>query len=755
MRIDKSRLFLTVLFALFLSACKTVTVTNPVANQVYTSAPSIQLSFPKGKPDPLVVTLNDSDITSLLTVTDSGATASGDAIKSLLVDGDNFLRVTKPVTPTVKFIYDISGPMVHVTKVTEGSSLNIQGYVEDPSGIKSVTVNGAAVALATGNAFNVNVTNGNFVTFVSTDNNNYVRTQNFARPNVTADNSVSLRINRHGLDFVTNEVEAMLQSSALGKLIAGMNPMKHECILGNCYDINVKDASLRTADLNLGIQPAGDGSLAVSGNMTGIWASYQVVISPLIGWAFNIDGEANVDRADFTASAKVTIDASHKVNVAISSLNLSLGTLSANVGVLPSWLVSPFLNAFKFIVEWILEEQLKQILPAKLAEMVDAFPSSLLIEINGSQLKPSILPTTLSSPNNGLNLGLGARLYNVTTTGPKVVGSPWKTMGNAPAASTVSPSGVEKDVGVVVSGNVINQALSAATASGMLNISLTDSQIPALLGMQGVDPTQHARVRLVPASAPTLELVKSSNGLAIFRMHDVYLALEGTLDSSGQMKLVMGATIDVEAKADLGVTNGNALAVEFAGTPRIKVRSIDSNSTLLLSADLAQVFMDELTPMVLPVVMSAIGAFPLPSFEGYGLNVGDIWVTDSSANFIGLVADMVKVTTTASAPAPITYASVANATTSTQSGLYSATSATSVDVSGKVVTINLDGYNPSEGDLSYRYSVDGAPFSVWKARKSIRLYGLKAGQHQVTVCSRTALLVEDADCTTVSVNVTK
>ena len=32
-----------------------------------------------------------------------------------------------------------------------------------------------------------------------------------------------------------------------------------------------------------------------------------------------------------------------------------------------------------------------------------------------------------------------------------------------------------------------------------------------------------------------------------------------------KMKLVMGATIDVEAKADLGVTNGNALAVEFAG----------------------------------------------------------------------------------------------------------------------------------------------------------------------------------------------
>lgn len=755
MRIDMSRLFLTVLFALFLSACKTVTVTNPVANQVYTTAPAIQLSFPKGKPDPLVVTLNDQDITSLLAVTDTGATATAAAITPFLVDGDNFLRVTKPTIPTVKFIYDITGPMVHVTRVTEGSSLNIQGYLDDPSGVRSATVNGAAMTLASGNTFNVSVANGSYVTFVSTDNNGYVRTQQFARPSVTATNSVSLRINRHGLDFITDEVEALLESSALGRLLAGQNPMKHECLLGNCYSINVNDASLQTADLQMNILAAGDGSLGVSGNMTGIWADYSVVIEPLIGWAFTVDGEATASRADFSANARVTIDAAHKVNVSISNLSLSLGTLSANVGLLPSWLVSPFLNAFKFIVEWILSEQLKQILPAKLAEMVDAFPSSLLVEINGSQIKPEILPSTFTSPANGLNLGLGARLYNVTTTGPRVVGSPWKNTGNAPAASTLSPGGVEKDVGVVLSSNVINQALSAATASGMLNITLTEDQIPGIGDLQGIGSNEHARVRVIPASAPTLELVRASNGLAKFRMHDLYLGLDATLDGTDQLKLVMGATIDVEATADLGVTDGNALAVEIVGTPRIKIRDIDDASALLLSEALAQTFMDELTPMVLPVVMSAVGAFPLPTFEGYGLNVGDIWVTDSTANFIGLVADMVKVTTTASAPAPVTYASVANASTSTGSGLYSAASSTSVDVSGKVVTITLNGYNPSEGDLSYRYSVDGAPFSLWKQRKNIRLYGLKAGLHEVTVCSRTALLVEDPNCTTVSVNVSK
>lgn len=755
MRIDMSRLFLTALFALFLSACKTVTVTNPVADQVYTTAPAIQLTFPKGKPDPLVVTLNDNDITSLLTITDAGASATAAAITPFLLDGDNFLRVTKPTTPTVKFVYDISGPMVHITKVTEGSSLNVQGYVEDPSGVKTVTVNSANVSLGSGNTFNVNVTNGSYVTFVSTDNNNYVRTQKFARPSVTASNSVSLRVNRDGIDFLTEEVETMLEGESLGALLAGMNPIKTGSVLFVAnYSINANDADLETADLNLAVKSSGDGSFDVTGSMTGIWADFSVIIDWLLLPDTSIDGTATVDSASFSANAKVTA-ASGKVNVAISNLSLDLSTIRTDINNFPDWLVSPLYDAFEWLFEWILADQLEQILPEKMSEFLDAFPNSLLIEINGSQLKPEILPSSISSPNNGINIGLGARLYNLTTTGPVVVGSPWKETGNAPAASNVSPSGVEKDVGVVLSSNVVNQALSAATASGMLNISLSEDDIPGLGDVDGVDPSEHVLVRLIPSSAPTLELIKASNGLGIFRMHDVYLGLDATIDGTGDLKLVMGATIDVEATADLGVTDGNALAIEFVGTPRIKVRDIDDASALVLSETLAQAFMDELTPMVLPVVMSAVGAIPLPTFEGYGLNVGDIWVTDSTANFVGVVADLVKASVTAASPAPTTVATVQNASASTKSGLYSAAASTAVQVTDKAVTIALDGYNPSEGNLQYRYSVDGAPFSLWKERDSLKLYGLKAGLHEVTVCSRTALLVEDPDCSTVSVSVSK
>lgn len=752
MQHDFGRLFLTALFALVLSACKTVTIVNPVAGQVYTTAPNVELTFPQGAPPALVVKLNDQDISSLFAISDTGARASASGLLRYLADGQNILRVSTPATLPVKFIYDVSGPTIHISRVTDGSQLNIQGYAEDPSGVRSVTVNGAAVTLAADNSFNVNVANGNYVTFVSTDQNSRVRTQKFARPNVAAANSVSLRINRRGMDFITNEAENIMQSSALGSLIAGQNPMKKECLLGNCYEININDARLRTVDLQLNILPAGNGSLGVTGNMTGIWASYSLLIDPLIGFNSTINGETTASRADFTASARVSVGAGNAVNVAISNLSLNLGTISANVGVLPSWLVSPFLNAFKGIVEWILAEQIKQILPAKIASMVDTYPQNLFIEINGDRIKPDILPSAISSPNNGLNLGLGARLYNVTTRGPRVLGSAWKDMGNAPAATNSSPSGVERDVGIVISGNVINQALSAATASGMLNFTLTDEQIPVLRDLvDGLDETNQVRLRTVPLSPPTLELIRAENGLATFRLHDFYIGLDAVVDDSGEMKLAMGATVDVESTADLGIANGNAVAVELIGTPRIKIRKLDENGTLKLAEPLAQALIDDLMPRVLPVVMRTVGAFPLPSFEGYSLSVGDIWVFDTSSNFIGIVANMVKAATTANSPAPTTFAEVAPAAQASALSVTHKNAAVSAPPS--VVTINLDGYNPSEGELSYRYSLDGEPFSLWKQRKTITLYGLKPGQHDVKVCARTALLVEDPSCTVVNFDV--
>jgi len=536
-------------------------------------------------------------------------------------------------------------------------------------------------------------------------------------------------------------------------LLAGANPIYKGSLLLD-FEINVTDARIGNADLSLAIASSADGTLNVSGTITNFWGTGNLFIDQL--WPFpdtRTNGTVAADRVTFSSTAKVSIVNSKPV-LSLGTLNIGLGTLTVSFGILPDWLLSPIVNIFKGIIEWILEGQIKSILPKKMNELLDTFPDSLVLDVNGNKIKPLVLMSTFTSPSNGLNMSMGAKLSAMTTNGPKVVGSPWKDMGAVPAATNTSPTGIVKDIGLVISSNLINQALSAATASGMLNISITEADIPGLANTSGVVAGEHVRVRLVPSSAPSIELVKSSKGLGTLRIHDLYLGLDTTSGTNNTFQLLMGSTFDLEVTADLGITAKNAIALEIVGVPTVRIRSIDPASAFVLSESLAQKFMDEVTLKVLPVVMSAIGAVPLPSFEGYGLSVGELWVTDTNANYAALVASLVKTTTTARSLPPATYASVKNGSISSRSGLSSAAASTAVDVNGTAV-IALDGYNPSEGRLQYRYSLDGAPMSLWKERSSLRFEGLQPGLHTVKVCARTALLVEDNECATVSFVVNK
>lgn len=740
MRLNYSRLFFTALLAIFLSACKTVTIEQPEEGAVLSSAPDIVLSFPKGAPDVLTVTLNGEDISSQFSTSDSGATATGANINSFLVDGENLLKVVKPNTPLRKFFFDKSGPKVHITSVS--GNLTISGYAEDPSGVASVSANGTSISLGANNTFTVNIANANYVDFVATDNLGYTRTERYARPNVSMSNALGMRINRDGLDFLEAEIEALLVSDDFGDLVVGFNPIADDSILGSGYKIFANDATLDAASLALNVTGS-NGNFGLSGSFHDIWADVSVEIDPLIGWDFTIDGDITLSRADFSATA--TIGASNgalTVDVNVSSLNLD--RIRTDINNFPDWLLTPFLEAFEWLFEIILKGQIETIAEEKIIEFVDTFPGSLVLEINGGSMTPDISPESVTSPSNGVNVQLGAHLFAVSTHGPDQVGSRFVGTGALPTPTTTPPGGTEKNVGVVVSEDMINQALAAATEAGILNFTLSASDIPDLGGIdQGASDV---RLRLVPVSSPVIDLVSSdAEGLGTLEFNDFYLAFEALPAGQSQWQLLLGTTLDISATADLGVTSENAIAVDVIGVPRINIRDIDDNSSLLLNEAFTQQLINEFTPIALPIILNAVGAIPLPSFEGYGLNVGGLWVFDSAGHFAGVAANLVKVITTASAAAPRTFADV-------EGGLARTVFASSV-VEGDVVVIEASSDDVSGGDVSYRYSVDGRPFGLWKTNSQIKLYNQKAGDHSVTVCARSAELVEDPDCAVVAFSV--
>ena len=745
MRPESFRIVTLAFVALFLTACKTVTVEEPTADSVHITAPDIVLSFPNGQPDPLKVTLNGEDITAQFSVSDTGATASGGNIASFLVDGKNALKVVNPNTPTRFFVFDQSGPMVHITNVTEGGSIGISGYVEDPSGIASVRVNGTNVSLNPDNTFSVSIANNDFVEFVSQDDNGFTRTQNFARPDVALSNALGLRVARSGLDFAVAEIEDLLVSDSLSDLIAGLNPILEQSFLGNSVTADVNSASIDAASIRFDITGSG-GQFNLSGDIYDLVADFSAEIDPLIGWNWTIDGKFFLDEANFNADATVSASGGNvNVNVNINSLNLT--RIRSDINNFPDWLLTPIYEVFEGLFELIIRGQVENIAEERLAEFLDAFPDSIVIDIDGNQVKPLVSPESVTSPGNGLNIGLGAHLYALTENGPNQIGSAYEAPGPMPAPTTTAPGDSSRDVGVVIAENTINQALAAVVESGILNVALTAADLP---GIGDIDPSaNNVRVRVAPTSAPVIDLISSmESGLGRLTVSDFYIAFDIIPSGGSDFQTFLGATIDLSAAADLGVTDDNAIAIDLVGTPVFTIRDLDDEGTIKLDEALAQTLLDEFLPVALPPILAAIGAIPLPTFEGYGVNVGSLWVVDAAGDYVGLTADLVKVTTSASAPAPTTFASLAG---SAQTASLSVSGTPSVD--GDKVTISVGGINPSEGDLQFKYSLDGAPYGLWKRTDEITLHGLRSGDHTVSVCARTALLVEDPECATVAFTV--
>ena len=710
-----------VALAFVITACKTVTVTNPVSSKVYTTPPEIVLTFPKGKPDKISVFLNNTDVTSSLTsITDTGATIPVDVVRPALQENENFVVVQTPITPRVKFFYDTTGPMVHITSVNIGTNIQIRGYVEDVSGTKSVSMDGVAVQLDSNNNFSVTTSVKPFYTFSTEDNNGFKRTQKFADQSNIAKNSVSVRINKNGLNFVVGQTAKVLASPALGQMITRFNPIKQGNILLDSYRIDANDAKIGRAELALS-GTATSGTFNVSGTFYDVWAngtfSYDFW-APLLP-TLSKSGNIMLDSASFTGTAAVSI-VNGSVKVTIPSLKLSLNTLRTDISGFPDGFASIFYDAFNWVFELILADQIKQILPPKLAEFVDTFPKELYVDINGSKLKPDIVPESLTSSVSTIDLSLSSRVYALTNNGPKLLGSDWIDVPAVPVASNISPNGKVMDVGAMLSQDMVNQILSAATSSGLLSLNLTEKDI---LGV-ATGSTSSAKLITRPSQAPVIEFVKSSKGLAKFRMHDFYIRLDGIVDSTMTYKTLIGATTDIEAFVNIGVDDSGMLGLEFVGLPQIRVKNIEQG-TLVLSTELAQMFIDETTRLALPFIQKVTGRIPLPSFEGLKINIGEMWVPQS-----GVVGTNITIVDSAQVT------SAAPSTMMTANPTYD---------KNLPVVIMLS----STATLAqYKYKLDNNPWSFWMSRGSVDLYGLKVGDHTITVCSRTMTLVEDKVCTT-------
>jgi len=640
-----SRLFILSIFTFLVAACNTkaVVVDSPVDGSLYSTPPDIQLTFADGLPDIFQVTLNNQDITSQLTVTEAGATAPGTAIEDYLVDGENFLKVTKPNVVMVAFIYDISGPEVHVTEVIDGASLTVSGYIEDPSDVVLASLNGNALVLAEDNTFTATVPAADYMTFETEDTLGLQRSQVYADGSVTIDDSMAIEIGSEGLEVLINQIEDVLEASSLAPLLESLNPVESMSVLILSAEANVNDVMIGAADLDL-IPSGSNGNLSLSGSMADLWLAFDVETAEnllLTTLRQTFPGEATADQVTFTGDINVSAN-NGVVDVSLENLVVDASGLSLiKVAGIPTWFLDPLLVALDGVVEAILVAELERIIPEKVAPFLTPYTDGMVFDVFGAQITPAIMPMSIGTAGDNIQILLNSNIYAVTDHGPKSIGSRFVEVDVLPEPLLEAPSGQIKTVGLVVSENTLNQAMSALTEAGALNLTVGTTIAPEL---QGVDLfAKDVRARIVPSSAPHIDLVNGlEDSIGLVTVQDLYVAIESYTDANG-WELVVGATVDVVANAGLSISDDNALVVDAVNLASLKLRDIDDAGMIHTEVSLVKPYFDELMPGLIHISLRSVAAIPLPTFAGLGIGAGEMWVADPNGEYVNVAGNLISI----------------------------------------------------------------------------------------------------------------
>jgi len=413
-----------------------ISITSPDEDGVYSTSTSdtqVTITYKDIATDDLVLLLNDQDVTSYFTVSETEAVATLGDLGALLVDGGNDISVTAPEEHSVDFIWDISGPIVHITSVDTcagcgPSVVSYSGYVEDYSAVSEITLNGTEVipvAEDTTFSWGSNSNTSGFsdtarLTFVAQDSFGFSSTTPYEvsddiNATVLGDESslksgIGARVNSSGINFIEDEVLTLVQTIDLESALLAQNPLVYEskelkeCVWGICVSlgsvwVRVNAEWLSLGTIGLDIAPRNNS------NVVDVTATLNTV-------SIGLDPDAHTPGIDYglfdvtvtannvTAVANLALNSASDGGVAADlqgmdiDLDIDLGALESALNTVDTvldviglgGLTNTVKSAINGVVEDQLESQLGGMLPDLLAQYTQLVPTGATVPILGKNI---------------------------------------------------------------------------------------------------------------------------------------------------------------------------------------------------------------------------------------------------------------------------------------------------------------------------------------------------------------------------------
>ncbi len=652
---------------------------------------------------------------------------------------------------------DLSGPNIHILGVVEGNPLLVQGYITDQTGVESFTINSTYIPLNTSGEFIASIPNSPFYEVRAVDSLGQVTTETYARRDQKFVPTIAVRLNKSGLDFMTEElVHSVSVDSFEDQIANGENIMDTEMSPGFTIYAQVTSVAYSKPDVTLNltetedfIMDMGMPNLVTTTNMGGtiIW----------IPWSDT--ATVTADYVDFHTNAHMTI-----VN-SLVDLGLSQTSLNFNNFYIDFGNISNFLG-FEDFVNWIIEGLLGSFIDLFLggiedvavpimSHFIDDIPiNGSVINSEGERINMVILPYNLGTDNGGTTIELKGTIAADTIAGVPgpFLGSIF-TAGAAPVLTNKTKTNKDFDIGVMIGTNLINQAFLAGHESGQTTMEIDVSK-NAGVSPAGVDvitqpsddiiATDKMRFRVTPISPPYFTLKGNKNGKAwgVFGMKDFTLDYDVKRVGWGDWQNLYGATLDIEAEFTLGNQENGNLHVGLEKLPVVTFKSFHNTGFIQLSPTFLNSMVKFFMPLAMPTVGAALDSVPTPTIAGFGIKADEFWADGTGNTHLAMAGTMVKVEDTQAAPAPDT-----SVTLVSNEAADELITSENVTIQNGIVTLNFSGINPSTGSLEYRYRLDNsAIWSNWSTRTSVTVENLLGGAHVAEVCARTVLLKKDPTC---------
>jgi hypothetical protein len=744
----RSSLILVPGLLLLLAGCKSISIDSPADRGLYGAGPEFRVSFSGGAPSALKLELNGKDVTGLFTVDSSGASAPAAALADRLLEGDNKFSAKDGMSGrTVTFILDTQGPSVRISSVKPGNPLEIQGRLEDRAGVQSLSINGKSVPLSA-DRFTAQVAETTFVEFTAADKMGHVSKTVYARPGTALASTAVARLNKSGLAFLIQELNAYLATLNYTELVKALNPLFDEGGWAASARVDATKVTLNPPKLTLVVSPTVARSFDVRVEIVSFVVDVKAS-GTILGIPWSTTGKVWASSAVFNGRATVHA-ADPKLDVTIGNLSAVLNGFGFDIAGFPDVLEGLFFDMVKGLLQDMIREQMAARIPAYIEEFLADVPSDFQFTFNGASFELAALPASIKTFLDGLTVHLGGWLKALTKADvPPALGSVY-VHAAAPDLDVKTPGGVAYDAGAAMSVNMMNQGLLAAYQAGLLHLLLDDESnrliSPAGLAdlsleMSDAALTDSLRFRIIPAGPPFVGVQGRPTALVSLGLNEFEFRLEMLRQSDNTWRLVFGAILDMEVPFDIGVTDDNTIQVSFEEVPKVRVHSVDDGGIIAIDPGFVQKTLDRLLPLALPYLAGIIEEIPVPSYAGYGIRIKGLWAAGAEKAYVGLAGDLVKASVTDAAPAPETFLAIDGDAVSS-GGFYLELYAEQRIV-GEELTVLLAGREPAGRELEYSYRLDGGPWSVWKPRSEIRLGSLLSGLHELHVRSRTALLKVD------------